>query len=91
MKESIENHWSTRQLERQINSFYYERLLSSQDKEVVREEIKKLEPNPSAKDIIKDPFVLEFLDLKENKKYLEYVLYLLTEEELKAVIEKSGV
>lgn len=71
IKECIENHWSTRQLERQINSFYYERLLSSQDKDAVREEIKKLEPSPTAKDIIKDPFVLEFLDLKENKKYLE--------------------
>jgi len=71
MKECIENHWSTRQLERQINSFYYERLLSSQDKKAVREEIKTLEPNISPKDIIKDPFVLEFLDLKENKKYLE--------------------
>ncbi len=71
MKECIENHWSTRQLERQINSFYYERLLSSQDKEAVREEIKTLEPNPTPKDIIKDPFVLEFLDLKENRKYLE--------------------
>lgn len=71
MKECIENHWSTRQLERQINSFYYERLLSSQDKDAVREEIKTLEPSPTPKDIIKDPFVLEFLDLKENRKYLE--------------------
>lgn len=71
IKECIENHWSTRQLERQINSFYYERLLSSQDKDAVREEIKKLEPGPNAKDIIKDSFVLEFLDLKENRKYLE--------------------
>ena len=71
MKECIENHWSTRQLERQINSFYYERLLSSQDKDTVREEIKTLEPSSTPKDIIKDPFVLEFLDLKENRKYLE--------------------
>lgn len=71
MKECIENHWSTRQLERQINSFYYERLLSSQDKERVRNEIKKLEPSINPKDIIKDPFVLEFLDLKENRKFLE--------------------
>lgn len=71
INECIQNHWSTRQLERQINSFYYERLLSSQDKETVKGEIKTLEPNITPKDIIKDPFVLEFLNLKENKHFLE--------------------
>lgn len=64
-------NWSTRQLERQINSFYYERLLSSRNKGLVKAEIKKLEPGPTPQDIIKDPYVLEFLDLKENKAYLE--------------------
>lgn len=38
MKECINCNWSVRQLERQINSFYYERLLSSQNKELVRNE-----------------------------------------------------
>lgn len=41
--EAIKSNWSTRQLERQINSFFYERLLSSQNKEKVSEEIQKLE------------------------------------------------
>ena len=38
IEECITNHWSTRQLERQINSFYYERLLSSKDKKPVMKE-----------------------------------------------------
>ena len=42
-EEAIKSNWSTRQLEREINSFFYERLLSSQNKEKVSEEIQKLE------------------------------------------------
>ncbi len=71
VEECIAGNWSTRQLGRQINSFYYERLLASRDKKPVRAEIKKLEPGPTPQDIIKDPYVLEFLCLKENKAYLE--------------------
>lgn len=71
LDECIVTNWSTRQLERQINSFYYERLLSSRNKGLVKAEIKKLEPGPTPQDIIKDPYVLEFLGLKENKAYLE--------------------
>ena len=71
LDECIAANWATRQLERQINSFYYERLLSSRNKNIVRSEIKKLEPGPSPNDIIKDPYVLEFLGMKESKKYLE--------------------
>lgn len=71
IEECIQGNWSTRQLERQINSFYYERLLASQNKRLVRNEIKELEPGLKPNDIIKDPYVLEFLDLKENKDFLE--------------------
>lgn len=71
LDECIAANWSTRQLERQINSFYYERLLASRDKKPVRAEIQKLEPKSEPKDIIKDPYVLEFLDIKDGKKYLE--------------------
>ena len=71
LDECIASNWSTRQLERQINSFYYERLLSSKNKGLLKAEIKKLEPCPSPQDIIKDPYVLEFLGLKESKTYLE--------------------
>lgn len=72
LEECIQSNWSTRQLERQINSFYYERLLSSRDKEAVSQEIFKLEPTPkSPKDIMKDPYVLEFLDLNKNNHFYE--------------------
>lgn len=69
--ECIAANWSTRQLDRQICSFFYERLLSSQDKELVRQEITTLEPGPTPQDIIKDPFVLEFLGMQESRNYLE--------------------
>ena len=69
LEESIKSNWSVRQLERQINSFYYERLLSTNEKnkEEVRNEINKLEKKESINDFIKDPYILEFLDIKENK------------------------
>jgi len=71
INECISANWSTRQLERQINSFYYERLLAGRDKKIVKAEIHKIEPGPAPNDIIKDPYILEFLALKENKDYLE--------------------
>ena len=71
LDECIGANWSTRQLERQINSFYYERLLSSRNKGDVRSEIKKLEPEATPHDVIKDPYVLEFLGMRESREYLE--------------------
>lgn len=72
-RECVEASWSVRQLERQINSFFYERLLATQqtDRAEVRNEILELEPNTDPKYILKDPYILEFLDLKENRKYKE--------------------
>jgi predicted nuclease of restriction endonuclease-like (RecB) superfamily len=71
LSECVQSNWSTRQLERQINSFYYERLLSSRKKAPVKKEIQKLEPSLKPEDIIKDPYVLEFLNVKENIRFLE--------------------
>jgi len=73
LKECAESNWSSRQLERQINSFYYERLLATQKegKESVKNEIYKTEPKTDPDFILKDPYILEFLDLNENKKYHE--------------------
>jgi predicted nuclease of restriction endonuclease-like (RecB) superfamily len=72
-RECAESVWSVRQLERQINSFFYERLLATQasGKESVRNEIQILEPQKDTAYILKDPYVLEFLDLKENRDYHE--------------------
>jgi len=69
--ESVKANWSTRQLERQINSFYFERLLSSKNKKAVSGEILTKEPNISPMDIIKDPYVLEFLGLSHNQDFFE--------------------
>jgi predicted nuclease of restriction endonuclease-like (RecB) superfamily len=71
LNEAVDSNWSTRQLERQINSFYYERLLSSKDKKPVLEEAKRIASPAKPEDLIKDPYVLEFLNLKENKPLLE--------------------
>lgn len=69
--ESIKNHWTSRQLERQINSSLYERLLMSNDLQDVLA-VAKGEKQPSeAKEIIKDPMTLEFLGLKKESSYYE--------------------
>lgn len=70
-EECIKSVWSVRQLERQINSFFYERLLSSQNKKDVSEEVKSLEPKPEYEKIIRDPYVLEFLNLSPNPNFYE--------------------
>ena len=72
LEESIKANWSVRQLERQINSFYYERLISTSDnyKDEVRNEINTLVKKENVHDFIKDPYVLEFLDIKD-RRYLE--------------------
>jgi len=65
LTEASEQHWSTRQLQRNINSHYYERLLSSTDKKTVS-------TNTSVTDeFIKDPYVLEFLNIPENTTHSE--------------------
>lgn len=69
--ESTKNNWSARQLERQINSQLFERLLSSNHvKDVLA--VANAEKAPiSAKEIIKDPMILEFLGLKKESSYYE--------------------
>lgn len=71
MQEAVKSQWSTRQLERQINSFFYERLLSSKNKEQVAAEIQTLEVARTPEDIIRDPYVLEFLGLNPNDDFYE--------------------
>ncbi len=71
LDEAVKSQWSTRQLERQINSFFYERLLSSKNKEAVSQEIQTLEPTKTPEDIIRDPYVLEFLGLTPNDDFYE--------------------
>ncbi|UTA67563.1 YhcG family protein [Emticicia sp. 21SJ11W-3] len=69
--EAIKNNWTTRQLERQIHSSLWERLLMSNDRENVLA-VARNEKQPSdAKEIIKDPMYLEFLGLHREASYYE--------------------
>src|SRR3989339_169581 len=72
-EESAKSNWSVRALERQIGTHYYERLLSSKEKQPVINEAKEntKDLRLTSKDIIKDPYVLEFLDLKQNNAFYE--------------------
>lgn len=69
--ETEKNSWSARQLERQVDSHLYERLLLSNDKESVLAVARKERHPSDAKEIIKDPMILEFLGLKRESAYYE--------------------
>ncbi len=69
--EAVKNNWTSRQLERQINSSLYERLLLSNDKESVLAVAKNEKLPSDAKEIIKDPMYLEFMGLKREASYYE--------------------
>lgn len=69
--ESVKNNWTSRQLECQINSSLYERLLMSSDKESVLAVAKNEKLPSDAREIIKDPMYLEFLGLKREAAYYE--------------------
>ena len=65
MNEAADSVWSTRQLDRQISTLYYDRLLASQNKQVVIQEAEENLKAVAPEDFIKDPYVLEFLNLKD--------------------------
>ena len=69
--ESVNNSWTARESERQINSMLYERLLMSNDKESVLAVARKERIPESPTEIIKDPMVLEFLGLHRESSYYE--------------------
>lgn len=69
--ESIQNNWSLRELQRQFNSALYERLALSRNKEQVKQLSEKGQQVQHPQDVIKDPYVLEFLGLKEAGVYSE--------------------
>lgn len=71
MAEATINNWTSRQLERQINSQLFERLLLSNDVQAVLAVAREEKQPSDAKEIIKDPMVLEFLGLKREAAYYE--------------------
>lgn len=69
--ETEKNNWTARQLERQVNSQLFERLLISNDVKSVLAVAREEKMTTDAKEIIKDPMVLEFLGLKRESSYYE--------------------
>ena len=71
VEECAKANWSTRQLERQINTFSYQRLLASRNDYAVVADTAKRELAKSPEDIIRDPYVLEFLGLEQSASFYE--------------------
>ena len=90
MHECINSRWSVRELQRQRDSLLYERLLLSADKKKILELSEKGQVLRNSKDLVKDPFVLEFLGIKENTRYLESDLEKNILEHLKEFLLELG-
>lgn len=73
LNEAAEQNWSVRTLDRNISTLYYQRLISSQKKNEVEQEMHKhiADIKPKADDFIRNPSVLEFLNLPVSKSYTE--------------------
>ena len=70
-EECAKSAWIVRQLERQIHTMYYQRILASRDKQSVAAEIQSLEPKSEYEKIVKDPYVMEFLQIKPDTHVYE--------------------
>jgi predicted nuclease of restriction endonuclease-like (RecB) superfamily len=73
MRESAAQNWSTRVLERQIGTLYYDRLLSSQDQDALQAETQQTlqAQTQTPRDFVRDPVMLEFLGLPDSGRLLE--------------------
>lgn len=69
--EAAKEKWSIRELQRQFDSSLYERLALSRDKEKVHDLARRGQVVEAPEDIVKDPYVLEFLNLPEHAAYTE--------------------
>lgn len=77
LREALQQNWSVRTLERNINTFYYQRLLTAQNEKAALSHDEKVE-KVRASDFIKDPYVFEFLNIAQptmaNEKEIETAL-----------------
>lgn len=71
IREAVEGNWSTRQLAREIHTFSYQRYIASKGNHDVVDDTAKKEEPIDPKDIIKDPYVLEFAGLKPDSSFYE--------------------
>lgn len=88
--ESVHNHWSLRELRRQFDSALYERIALSKDKKGVEQLSKKGVVIEKPEDIVKDPYILEFLGLPEESRYSESVLEQRIIDRLQAFLLELG-
>ncbi|MCK8665138.1 PDDEXK nuclease domain-containing protein [Pseudomonas azerbaijanoccidens] len=92
MNESATQNWSSRALERQINTLYYERLLASRDRGSVKQEaaanIQNMKAGP--RDFIRDPVVLEFLGLPNAGRLQESEIEQALIEQLQGFLLELG-
>ena len=88
--ESVRNGWSARQLERQMHSFLFERLAKSRDKQGVLALANEGQALNRAQDVIKDPYVLEFLDLPESHRLVESRIEVALISQLQAFLLELG-
>ncbi|WP_288462498.1 PDDEXK nuclease domain-containing protein [uncultured Chryseobacterium sp.] len=70
-RQTEKENWSVRELKRQMKSMLFHRLALSKDKKSILELAEQGQETQKAKDILKDPYVLEFLNIPENHLYLE--------------------
>jgi predicted nuclease of restriction endonuclease-like (RecB) superfamily len=90
MREAITGNWSTRQLERQINSLYFDRLHMSKDMKRLMLDVDKNKEVIQSGNTIKDPFVLEFLGVKVSENLSESRLESALIEKLQQFILELG-
>ena len=91
MEEAARQSWSTRAMERQIGTLYYERLLSSQDRAAVEQEAgERITDVQTPRDFVRDPVMLEFLGLPGAGKLLEADLEKALLDNLQAFLLELG-
>jgi len=71
IKEATKGNWNVKQLNRQVNSMYFERLLISKDREMLQDVAHKEDTELSFKHFFKNPHVMEFLEIDRNTNYSE--------------------
>ena len=99
MQETVDYNWSMRTLERQICNLYYERMLMSHNTQIVRDEATEKEIRQEPKDIIKDPYVLEFYGINGNKSqpaslnfsYKVYIINKAQKQKIRKQLEALGI
>ena len=70
-QEAIKSNWGDRELNRQINTKLYDRYLISPDKKLIIENPKKGLIEKQPEELLRNPYIFEFVGLRENRNYLE--------------------